>query len=533
MILLKDRILKKSTTFTTLAYTGSHLLAIAVGWGIWSTFQGSPEQVRAAVEEAKAFRSKERGAPGSGRGSRNARQILDDLQRNKTDIVEVKVPRAQSYRTRLEEAEVLRKAAAQVAHAADLEGGAKGALDSYLAKLQGGGNLRDAERTEAEVRLLHWMNGDPKAVLGYLSGLSPEKLGVSDPLLRKVIDVMIPDVGVEEAAKWMGTNGKMDGKLGRIMADHAGAAADLDQLARMKGNLEPQRWNEIRLSLIDTWPFAKADDLMRLSISENAPLTVLLYAKNQGPDGVKWLQDQLASGQMDPAFQASVLKHHDYHRLMFSSPQLDFNKRVEIVQSFESGKPLEQVKNELGVFDVVNAMNAGRDWRYAFRHGTATAEQIYQEMAKSLPELAGKSPESLKLQLFKELSEFGGAKAIKLLDGVPEEKKWELVMKAPQWQFLDANPQDFYDFIRTIPPDTGGKNWQTRLSAWESKSRKNSERLGPRYVEWVRNLPEGIDREMASYVLLKQTRGSDPELAETLRSRIKDPELNRRLEGQP
>ena len=391
--------------------------------------------------------------------------------------------------------------------------------------------MPEAERAEAEIRMLHWLGGDPKAFLAYLGSRPPDQMDAANPLLIKALDALIPTVGTEEAAKWMGTTGKMDSKLGRLIADHAGAAADLDQLSGIKGSLDQQRWNEIRLSLIDTWPFAKADDLMRLSITENAPLTVLLYAKHQGPDGVKWLHRHLESTETDPAFKASILKHHDYHQLMFASPQLEFEKRLEVVQSFQPEKSLEQVKNELGVFDVVNALNAGRDWRYAFRHGTATADQIYQEMAAALPELAAKSPESLKLQLFKELSEFGGPKAMKLLDGVPEDQKWGMVMKSPEWQFLYGNPQDFYEMIRTVPADAGQQVWDTRLTAWERKSRTNSERLGPQYIEWVKTLPEGLDREMASFAVLKQNRGADPALKELLRSRIKDPQLKQRLEG--
>ena len=73
--------------------------------------------------------------------------------------------------------------------------------------------------------------------------------------------------------------------------------------------------------------------------------------------------------------------------------------------------------------------------------------------------------------------------------------------------------------------------WDTRLTAWERKSRTNSERLGPQYIEWVKTLPEGLDREMASFAVLKQNRGADPALKELLRSRIMDPQLKQRLEG--
>jgi len=196
-----------------------------------------------------------------------------------------------------------------------------------------------------------------------------------------------------------------------------------------------------------------------------------------------------------------------------------------VVQSFQPEKPLEQIKYELGVYDVVDAMNAGRDWRYAFRNGTATADQIYQEMAKQLPEISSKSPESLKLQLFKELAEFGGPDAISLLDGVPGDKKRELALKASQWNFVEGNPDEFHRFISAIPADAGGSAWGMRLRAWNSKVDDANSRFGAGYTEWVKSLPEGIDREMASYALLRRKGDSDPALAELLKSRIKDPKI--------
>ena len=94
-----------------MAYAGSHLLAIALGWGIWAGYQSEPVQTRIA-EQAKAFRSKDRGVPRIGGGSRSAREILDDIQRNKTaPVLEVKMRRVESYKNRLVEAEALRMAA--------------------------------------------------------------------------------------------------------------------------------------------------------------------------------------------------------------------------------------------------------------------------------------------------------------------------------------------------------------------------------------------------------------------------------------
>jgi hypothetical protein len=433
-------------------WVGSHLLAVLAGWGLWTVAE---DRVLSAAQDggrALKFRSHERVARVTGE---RAEEMLDRIAASGKNQLSAKMKRVDAYKLRLLAAEELKKRAAAVEVAADPASAAKEELEAFQARLRNGEPQDPDKVAEMEVCLLHWMDADPQAALAWFAAKSREDLVGVVPYLRNSLDVMIPGVGVVEAGKWIGVNSRLDTELTRNIADHAGAAADLAQLGRLKAGIDQQQWNNIRLSLIDTWPMAKADDLFRLSQSENAPLTVLLYAKHQGKDGMEWLQRHLAAAGTDPAFQRSLLKHHDYHQLMFATPDFDFEKRAEIVASFEPGKSEEQIRLDLGVRDVVNALDAGRDWRFAFRNGTATADEIYQEMAKALPELAAKSPESLKLQLFKELSEFGGPKAISLLDHLPADKKWEMVMKAPQWQFQDGNPQDFHDFISTIPADTG------------------------------------------------------------------------------
>jgi len=523
---------KKSTLISHVIFAGSHLLAILAGWGLWTV---AGDRVVAAAQEGGRtlkFRSQDRPVRPAGG---TAGEILDRISAGGKATLPPKMKRVEAYQLRLAQAEDLKKRAAALPVAGDPAAAAAEKLEAYLGKVRTGQTMAPEETQDLEVRLLHWMDADPKAALAWFAGKSKEDLSEVVTYLRGSLDVMVPGVGIEEAGRWIGVNSRLDTELTRSIADHAGAAADLGQLARLKAGIDQQQWNNIRLSLIDTWPLAKADDLFSLAQTESAPLTVLLYAKQHGKEGMEWLQRHLASAGTDPAFQGSLLRHRDYHQLMFHSPDFDFEKRAEVVAMFEPGKPPEQIRLELGVYDVVNALGEGRDWRFAFRNGTATADEIYQEMVKALPELAAKSPESLKLQLFKELSESGGPEAVSLLDGLPADKKWEMVMKAPQWQFLEGNPQDFHDFIRTIPADTGNPAvWDTRLRVWEDKTRRYRERLGAeQYDEWVGNLPEGIDREMASFALVKLMRNGKPELKERLLGRIKDGKLRQMMEVEP
>ncbi len=506
------------------AFVATHLLAACAGWAIWSGW-AAPSSGNDRSAEGGPLRSKDRGTSAG-----NGGEVLDRLAGGRSISLDKPLKRAEQFRIRLEQAAVLNALADATPAAEDPATTAAAAVDAWLNAAPGDPNFEKL-RQEAEVRMLHWLRKDPAAVLGWFGGIRGEVWKATGPCFRLAMDAVIARGGPESAAPWLGTNSRVDGEINRLIADHAGAQADPAVLARLKGTLDVQQWNSMRLSLIDTWPFAKADGFMRLAASEKAPLSLILYAKSQGTEGISWLQRQLASGNMDPAFRDTILRNGDYHRLMYDSPHLPFGERLEVVKSFNPEKSEEQMKLELGVYDVVKTLNSGRDWRYAFHSGAATAEQIYQEIAGRLPELAAEAPESLKLQLFKELSEFGGPGAINLLDDLPPEKKWEMAAKAPQWQFNEGNPQDFHDFLQAIPADAGGKAWDMRLQAWESKTGGNRNRFGRQYAGWVLGLPDGIDAEIAAYALLK--RGQDPDTAEDLRAKVKDPRLTALLEKKP
>jgi hypothetical protein len=118
------------------------------------------------------------------------------------------------------------------------------------------------------------------------------------------------------------------------------------------------------------------------------------------------------------------------------------------------------------------------------------------------------------------------------VDDFPTDQKWQTAIKPVQYMYHRVNPQEFYNYLQHIPPDAGEDVWETRLQSWSSHTGGNYQRLDSEYVDWVKNLPEGIDREMASFTLLKNLGNKDPETSETLRAAIKDPKLQQRLEAK-
>ena len=220
--------------------------------------------------------------------------------------------------------------------------------------------------------------------------------------------------------------------------------------------------------------------------------------------------------------------------IVTSSKEADLGTRLDLMQRIEKEKSPAEHTLGLGVQDVANVLDTGRDWRYAYKNGTATMEEIYASVAAQLPQLAATSPEAIRGQLFRELAEDNGAAALKLLDGLPDQQKWETAITAPRDMFNQVDPQDFYDFLQHIPADpavTGANVWDQRLEAWNTKTATSLRMLGENYVEWVENLPPGPDREMAAFAILKSATHDDDhkQWIGRVRAQVKDPKLLEKL----
>jgi hypothetical protein len=72
--------------------------------------------------------------------------------------------------------------------------------------------------------------------------------------------------------------------------------------------------------------------------------------------------------------------------------------------------------------------------------------------------------------------------------------------------------------------------WDARLTAWGQKGHYNYRRLSDDYVTWVRQLPPGIDREMAMYTLALSALSTDLAIVGDMRAGVTDPVLKKKLE---
>ena len=430
-------------------------------------------------------------------------------------------------------AERLKKSADELAPADDVAAAAISLLEKQASRTDGKPLTQEEmkELSQLQPRLLHWFRQDPEAAIKYLyDGNRSGRIDAGTVLFES-----IQENGLDAAIGWLKARDlRNSGQFSYVFANYVAAQGDPSQLTTLKESVSPEQWNRVRGQIFSSWPFEKADELLTIARDNNSAGSIVYLAMRNGKNGADWLMKHLDSGDMDPAFHDALVNSREYRQFLQDSTHVPLEQRVEVLaKGRNDGKDAEQLTMELGGKDVANALdNASNDWRFAFRNGKATFEEVYQAVAADLPDLANSSPDAIRLQIFKELAEENGPAAMEALAHTPEPDKWALALKPTQWMFYNVDPQKFYDYLQAIPHQDPALH-QARFESWVWHSASNISLYSRDYVEWVKNMPEGIDREMAAIGILRSVTPNDKSMAAEVNSWVKDPAMRARIQAPP
>jgi hypothetical protein len=166
------------------------------------------------------------------------------------------------------------------------------------------------------------------------------------------------------------------------------------------------------------------------------------------------------------------------------------------------------------------------DLAFAFRHGLMTAAQIHRDLAALMPEHAAQ-PE-FTTTLYRHLAPADPARAMELLDGMPEEDRVELQLETATTMAAVAKPDEFRAMIETVPLATDPGSLEDRLQAWFAAYRGASGHYRDEFPQWAESLPPGRDRDFAMVTLFYRSVQEDPGSAERYRDQIADPAVRAR-----
>jgi hypothetical protein len=222
---------------------------------------------------------------------------------------------------------------------------------------------------------------------------------------------------------------------------------------------------------------------------QGSALLTLLDSRNDLPESILKL---LAEG--------GELRGHLYR---YADPSVPLDKRIAEMANLEwlkdatPEKLREGALKQISTVDINELMRDGPDYRYAFRHGAMSADEILEAVKAKFPELAAASDYETRVRVFNELASEDAQAAYSLIAHLPLEVRNLAVIHQSRWTFRDTSPDAFFAMINLAPgPDSSEASTQ-RADAWQNYAGSAYAEYGDYYVDWVRQLPPGVNRDAA------------------------------------
>jgi hypothetical protein len=390
------------------------------------------------------------------------------------------------------------------------------ALSELLAKKDKNGGFSAEVHHDLAALVFHWLANDPAACFSWMNADAAHQFALNSIMdLGPELSKRLGAKGVIDIANHAGRmKGQMVGDLARVLAK-TGNAAGVSEVKSAIGS-DGQSWNFFSRSIGSAWPNDRLDELVKLAVTCDEP-QIAIGHRIHGDQGV-YIAGLLADESLPEDFRRRISEDQ------FAREGLARDPKVPLEMRLQNGGNLGQVLRN----DVTRLLTEQRDWAFAFRKGEASAQEILDMVSAGTSEIAKTAPDALRDQVFRELAEENPAEAMTLLDGLPPQQRSEQALFISRSHFTDVEPDKFLELLQQIPTDTKAE-WEGRLDTWNRRSFTNHERLQDGYVQWVRALPPGLDRDMACYSLARAVAGANPELAASLRTEVSDPDLKQRI----
>lgn len=500
----------------------THVLALALGYGV---VRMAAEHFNAQAEAApETTRTAGRGQQAaSGEGDALLADFLNERSGKKSRYAELKetLPVAQDL---------------------------KGAVASAVAGL-GGADWRAgltqkeqaARLAEVEVRVLHWMKQNPVEALGFvLNDPACEAAGIPDQLATHVLIEVATENGVLNSVGWLARNEVAFGTLCAVALNEmraGGGFALYEKLAAAiwRGQSRDEFLEFRAKPMVSENPaddgerflrqvgaatrFEERDRLLALvkRMQGTADQIDLLagFAESSG-QAAEWLRGILKSGELKGELPGGAWD--ELNHTVLSVAGVDLGQRMEILKSYPGyeGMSPQKLLEDLTAGDVVSLLENGRDWRFEFRNGKATLDEVVAAVRRSLPHLPEAGEVAMRGALFRELAEENPKKALPLLDALPPEKRRDVLLDTGWLGFANVSPDDFLRFMAEVPDAASPEEQARKLKGWHTRARADLWRYGGDYIEWVQHLPPGIHREAAVSGILLTTTEENPEQAREL-----------------
>ncbi|MEK7951559.1 hypothetical protein [Luteolibacter soli] len=406
-------------------------------------------------------------------------------------------------------------------------------------------DLRDWEAsirrlTEAQVRVLHWLrqSNDPAKVLEFLftGEHATKNPNLGNPWEPAIFDVATQQ-GILKSWPWLLKSGahetiasaalkemKSGGGLRLILSlesamagDPQGASFNMLMSGRGSGSFYQAVGKEAG--------FDSRESIYGMAMGQQDPNSraeLLLGFARSSEEAATWLLQQ---PKLDPELAKRI--NQEKNQWIIDDRSQDYEHRLEAFQERNGEKGDRQGQlDDLVRTDLNKVLTEGRDWRYEFRHGTATLDEVVAATRAAMPAIPPDGEQALTVSLYRHLAEENPAKALPLLDALPEEERRNVLFDSTWQSMVNVNPDDFLTFTSSLPEPVTATEKDLRTKGWNWKARGFLQRYGDDYVEWVQQMPEGIDKDTAMNSLIWATREQNPAAARKLNEQLFPPQTD-------
>ena len=182
--------------------------------------------------------------------------------------------------------------------------------------------------------------------------------------------------------------------------------------------------------------------------------------------------------------------------------------------------PRQERVDSLVSADVIRLLESGRDWRFEFRNGKASAEQVLAAMRGEITGTPADGEEALRVTLFRQLAEEDPKRALVLLDRLPAESRRRALFDSTWLSHRNVAPDHFLRFLASVPDALTPAEQELKIKGWNSKARGFLWRFGDDYVEWAKGMPPGVHRETALNSIIWATAERNPAKARALSAEL-------------
>ncbi|WP_367871976.1 hypothetical protein [Luteolibacter sp. Populi] len=306
-------------------------------------------------------------------------------------------------------------------------------------------------------------------------------------------------------------------RLYELLAPRLAALDAKEAAALIQGNFSTSTPGDPIRDVVRAWPSDDFDGLADLAIAAKDPALVMLVLEDEknGRKAYQLFRLLKSRGYLPALSEKGPYTEHGLRRrlCLHAGPEMPLDERIaERGWAWGLSKP-SAVNREaaLGLFalcDVHNSMNSGHDLRHAFRHGVMTAEQVLAAVETALPELTAAAAREVRLNVFRVLAWENPLAASSLLASLPEKERKPALLNYSTSDFIEGNPADFHAIVALAPGPDSPEETQARTAAWEEFSKGAYRKSADDYIEWVRHLPHGPNRDAARATLVQRIKHS-------------------------